>query len=188
MHGLLRSHRCRRRPGDHSPQRDSPMCASSTMDDARLDSETRTMTEPTLTCPTCRTQIKLTESLAAPLIEVTRKRFEAQLARKEAEVASREAAIRDQQAQIAVARETIEGQVAAKVDEERGRIAAAEAQKAKRLVAIDVDAKVKEIAELNDVLRQRDARLAEAQQAQADLIKKQRELDDAADRSHPQAF
>ena len=137
------------------------------------------MTEPTLTCPTCRTQIKLTESLAAPLIEVTRKRFEAQLARKEAEVAGREAAIRDQQAQITAAREAIDAQVAAKVDEERGRIAAAEAQKAKRLVAIDVDAKVKEIADLNDVLRQRDAKLAEAQQAQADLIKKQRELDDA---------
>jgi multidrug resistance efflux pump len=76
------------------------------------------MTEPTLTCPTCRTQIKLTESLAAPLIEVTRKRFEAQLARKEAEVAGREAAIRDQQAQIAAARNSIDAQVAAKIDEE----------------------------------------------------------------------
>jgi hypothetical protein len=60
-------------------------------------------TEPTLTCPSCRTEIKLTESLEAPLIEVTRKRFEAQLARKEAEVAGREAAIREQQAQIAAA-------------------------------------------------------------------------------------
>jgi hypothetical protein len=137
------------------------------------------VTEPTLTCPTCRTQIRLTESLAAPLIEATRKRFEAQLARKESEVAGREAAIRDQQAQIAAARDAIDAQVAAKVEEERGRIAAVEAQKAKRLVAIDVDAKVKEIADLNDVLRQRDAKLAEAQQAQADLIKKQRELDDA---------
>jgi hypothetical protein len=56
--------------------------------------------------------------------------------------------------------------------------AAAEAHKAKRLVAIDVEQKVKEIADLNDVLRQR-AKLAEAQQAQADLIRKQRELDDA---------
>jgi hypothetical protein len=137
------------------------------------------MTEPTLTCPSCRTQIKLTESLAAPLIEVTRKRYEDQLARKEAEVASREAAIRDQQAQIAAARDAIGLQVAAKVDEERTRIAAAEAQKAKRLVAIDLDHKVKEIADLNQVLRQRDAKLAEARQAQADLIRKQRELDDA---------
>jgi hypothetical protein len=136
--------------------------------ESRPDSEILAMTEPTLTCPSCRTQIKLTESLAAPLIEVTRRRYEDQLARKEAEVAGREAAIRDQQAQIAAARDAIDAQVAAKVDEERGRIAAAEAQKAKRLVAIDVDAKVKEIAELNQVLRQRDAKLAEAQQAQAD--------------------
>jgi hypothetical protein len=137
------------------------------------------MTEPTLTCPNCRTEIKLTESLAAPLIKDTRRRYEDQLARKEAEVAGREAATREQQAQIAAARETIDAQVAAKVDEERGRIAAAEAQKAKRLVAIDFDHKIKEIAELSEVLRQRDAKLAEAQQAQADLIRKQRELDDA---------
>lgn len=27
------------------------------------------MTEPTITCPNCKTKIKLTESLAAPLIE-----------------------------------------------------------------------------------------------------------------------
>ena len=30
------------------------------------------MTEPTITCPNCKTEIKLTESLAAPLIESTR--------------------------------------------------------------------------------------------------------------------
>jgi hypothetical protein len=137
------------------------------------------MTEPTLTCPTCRTEIKLTESLAAPLIEDTRRRYEDQLTRKEAEVAGREAAIREQQAQIATAKDSIDAQVAAKVDEERGRIAAAEAQKAKRLVATDFEAKVKQIADLNAVLKQRDTKLAEAQQAQADLIKKQRELDDA---------
>jgi hypothetical protein len=113
--------------------------------ESRPDSGISAMTEPTLTCPTCRTQIKLTESLAAPLIEVTRKRYEDQLARKEAEVAGREAAIRDQQARVAAARDAIDAQVAAKVDEERGRIAAAEAQKAKRLVAIDVDAKVKRL-------------------------------------------
>jgi hypothetical protein len=99
---------------------------------------------------------------SAPLIEATPRRHEEQLARKEAEVAGREAAIRDQQAQIAAARDAIDAQVAAKVDEERSRIAAAEAQKARRLVAIDVDQKVKQIAYLNDVLRQRDAKLAEA--------------------------
>ena len=137
------------------------------------------MTEPILTCPTCRTEIKLTESLAAPLIADTRRRYETQLAKKEAEVAAREAAIRDQQEQLASARQEIGAEVAARLDEERGKIAVAEALKAKRLVATDLDARAKEIADLNEVLRQRDSKLAEAQQAQADLNRKQRELDDA---------
>jgi len=42
------------------------------------------MTEPTITCPNCKSEIKLTESLAAPLIiESTRKQYEQQLARKD---------------------------------------------------------------------------------------------------------
>jgi hypothetical protein len=137
------------------------------------------MTEPTIICPNCRTEIKLTESLAAPLIADTRKRFDEQLARKETEVAAREAVIREQQTQIAAARESIDVEVAAKLDQERGRIAAKEAQKAQRLVATDMEQKTKELAELNEVLKQRDVKLAEAQQVQADLIRKQRELDDA---------
>jgi hypothetical protein len=137
------------------------------------------MTEPTLTCPTCRTEIKLTESLAAPLIADTRRRYETQLAQKEAEVAAREAAIREQREELAAARQVIDAEVASKLDQERGKIAAAEAQKAKRLVATDLDARAREIGDLTEVLKQRDAKLAEAQQAQADLIRKQRELDDA---------
>jgi hypothetical protein len=121
----------------------------------------------------------LTESLAAPLIDETRRRYEDQLARKESEIASREAAIREQQVQIAAVKDSIDAEVAAKMDEERARIVAREAHKARRLVAIDFEQKVKEIAELNKVLLQRDTKLAEAQQAQADLIRKQREFDDA---------
>lgn len=34
------------------------------------------MTEPTITCPKCKTEIKLTESLAAPFIESIRREFE----------------------------------------------------------------------------------------------------------------
>jgi hypothetical protein len=137
------------------------------------------MTEPTLTCPTCRTEIKLTESLAAPLIADTRKHYEDQIARQEAEIADREAALRQQQEQIAAARESIDAQVAARLDQERGRIAAAETEKAKRLLATYLEDRARQIADLKEVLRQRDGKLAEAQRAQADLIRKQRELDDA---------
>jgi hypothetical protein len=137
------------------------------------------MTDPTLTCPSCRTEIKLTESLAAPLIADTRRRYESQLAQKEADVASREAAIRQQQGHLASARQAMDAEVASRLDQERDKIAAAEAQKAKRTVAVDLENKAKEITELNEVLKQRDAKLANAQQAQADVIRKQRELDDA---------
>ncbi len=43
--------------------------------------------EPTIICPKCKTEIKLTESLAAPLIESTRRDHETRLARKDTDMA-----------------------------------------------------------------------------------------------------
>jgi hypothetical protein len=137
------------------------------------------MTEPIIICPNCKTEIKLTESLAAPLIELTRQQYEKRISDKETEVAKREAAIKDQQAELANAKEAIDEQVAEKLKTERAVITAEEAKKAKVLLGGDLDQKVKELAELQEVLKQRDEKLAEAQNAQADLIRKQRELDDA---------
>ena len=64
------------------------------------------MIDPTITCPHCKSEIKLTESLAAPLLESTRLQYEQQIAQKEDAVAKREAAIRAEQDTIARARET----------------------------------------------------------------------------------
>jgi hypothetical protein len=47
------------------------------------------------------------------------------------------------------------------------------------LAAVDLDQKAKELADLQEVLKERDAKLAGAQKAQADFVRKQRELDDA---------
>ena len=137
------------------------------------------MIDPTITCPQCKNEIKLTESLAAPLVESTRQKYLQQIADKDAEVAKREAAIRDQQAVLAKAKETIDEQVAEKLKTQRASIAAEEAKKAKVLLGADLDQKARELTELQEVLKQRDVKLAEAQKAQADLIRKQRELDDA---------
>ena len=43
------------------------------------------MTEPTLKCPNCNTEIKLTESLAAPLLAATRRHYEKQIEQKDKE-------------------------------------------------------------------------------------------------------
>jgi hypothetical protein len=141
------------------------------------------MTEPTITCPNCKTEIRLTESLAAPLIEATRKQFEERLSQKDAEVAKREESIREKEKQIAEAKhnldEQVADQVAAQLKAERVQVIAEESKKAKLASAAELDAKVRELSELQEVLKARDEKLAEAQKAQAELIKKQRELDDA---------
>ena len=55
------------------------------------------MTEPTITCPACKTNIKLTESLAAPLLESTRLQYEQKISQKEVEVSKREAEMQARQ-------------------------------------------------------------------------------------------
>ena len=73
----------------------------------------------------------------------------------------------------------VEAEVSAKLKVERAKIAEEVGKKAKLLAATDLDQKAKEIADLRQVLKDRDAKLSEAQNAQAELIRKQRELDDA---------
>ena len=137
------------------------------------------MTEPTITCPKCKEEIKLTESLAAPLIESTRLEFEERLAKKDVAIAKRESALDKREEALSKERETIDEQVTEKLQKERATIVAEEARKAKKILATDLAEKTKEITDLQDILQQRDEKLAEAQKTQADLLKKQRELDDA---------
>lgn len=141
------------------------------------------MTEPTIVCPNCKTEIKLTESLAAPLIESTRRQFEQRLAQKDTEIIQREQAMREKEKQLSEDKRKLDDQVASQVAEqlkaERVRVIAEESKKAKLASAAELENKARELAELQEVLKSRDEKLAEAQKAQAELIKKQRELDDA---------
>lgn len=135
--------------------------------------------EPILHCPNCNHEIRLTESLAAPLIEETRSRFQEQLANKDAEVARKTEALRQEREQLAKAREQIEDQVTQRLAAERGQIVVAEAKKAREAAAAELQSKVAEADELRRILETNNAKLAEAQQAQAELMRKERALDEA---------
>ena len=136
-------------------------------------------TEPTIICPKCKTEIKLTESLAAPLVESIRRDYEERLVQKDTDMAQRATALRAREEAIAKDRATLDDQVAAKMQQERVRIAAEEAKKARAALGQDLEQQVQALAELQDLLKAKDQKLAEAQKVQADLIRKQRELDDA---------
>jgi hypothetical protein len=137
------------------------------------------MHEPEIICPNCRHPIKLTESLAAPLIAETQARHKAELLNKEIEYTKKANDLRKQQEDLAEARASFEDQLAIRLDVERARIANAEAKKAKDFAALEMETKTKELEELRQVLARNTQKLAEAQQAQADLLRKQRALDDA---------
>jgi len=137
------------------------------------------MAEPTITCPQCKTEIKLTESLAAPLLESVRRDYEQRISQKDADVVKREKLLNERAETLDKAKRTLDQQIEQKLQLERDRIGAEEAQKAKLALGNDLDQKIKEINTLQDILKQRDTKLAEAQKAQAELIRKERELDDA---------
>ena len=137
------------------------------------------MTEPTITCPKCKEEIKLTESLAAPLIESTRREFEERLVKKDVDIAKRESTLHEREEALSKEKETIDERIAQRLQKERAIIVAEAAKKAKQILATDLEQKATEITDLQDVLKQREEKLAEAQKAQADLLRKQRELDDA---------
>jgi hypothetical protein len=137
------------------------------------------MAEPTVTCPQCKIEIKLTESLAAPLLESVRRDYEQRLSQKDADISKREKLLNERAESVEKAKQHLEQQVEQKLQLERARIGAEEAKKAKLALGNDLEQKSKEINTLHDILKQRDTKLAEAQKAQAELIRKQRDLDDA---------
>lgn len=140
------------------------------------------MTEPTILCPNCRTEIKLTESLAAPLLESTRKQYEQRLAAKEHDISKRESAVREQQAAVAKAQETIDEQVAARLKADRAGIAAAEAKKARDALADEITKAHEEKAAADTLLRDRDTKLAEARRNELALRQERQRLQEEKER------
>lgn len=134
--------------------------------------------EPTLHCPACNHEIRLTESLAAPLLAETRQRFQQQLASKDAEMERKIEALRLEREQVAKDREQIEDQVAKRLTAERAQLVAAESKKAREAAAAELQAKEAEAAELRAALLSNNTKLAEAQKQQAELMRQQRALEE----------
>jgi hypothetical protein len=125
------------------------------------------MNEPIITCPHCKAEVRLTESLAAPLIQ-------AKIVEREGEVARRESVIAAQRAELARAVELAEQQLTTRLITER-EIAAEEAKKAQ---LSELESKSQEVAHLQRELQECETKLAEAKNAEAELIRTQGELED----------
>lgn len=111
------------------------------------------MADPTLSCPHCGNTIHLTESLAAPLLAAERRRFQVEMTRARA----------TQEERLALA---------------RTEIAADERRKAETAAGERFADQTRELADARQLLQERDRRLTEALAAQAEAMRRQRELDD----------
>ena len=129
------------------------------------------MTEPTITCPNCGTEIKLTESLAAPMVASLRKEYEQKISAKDREVKEKEDNLRKE-------RESIDDAVAAKLKLERSAIAESEAKKAKEAVSDELTKMQQEKSEAQELLKDRNSKLAEAQKNEMELRKERQKLQD----------
>ena len=138
-----------------------------------------TMTDPQIVCPTCQTQIRLTEQLAAPLIAETQRKFEQQLAARESEFGRREARLRQAQDELAKARASVEDQVAARLQAERQQITEAEAVRARTAMAAEIGERDRRLSEMQELLSVNNEKLATAQKAQAEILRKERALEDS---------
>jgi hypothetical protein len=123
--------------------------------------------EPIISCPECQADIRLTESLAAPLLRS-----------RELEFKRMESELREREASLAKQRDLIEQDVAARLAAERRKVADEEQRKARLALGNELASKQRELQELSDLLRAQDTKLAEAQQAHADVVRKQRELEE----------
>jgi hypothetical protein len=124
--------------------------------------------EPVIQCPHCQGEIKLTESLAAPFIRA-----------REAEFTRKDAALREREAAVRRDRESLERQVAEQVATERKKLEEEAQRKARLALGTELEASKRELAEANELLKLRDEKLAQAQRAQVELIRKQREVEEA---------
>ncbi len=148
------------------------------------------MDELTIECPKCKTKIKLTESLAAPLVKRVeadyQKRLEDERINNEKvlkdandKIAQQQAAIKAERDKLAAEKAGLDEAAQRLAEQQRSKIADEEARKARLAVEAEMAQKSKNIQQYEEILRANNAKLAEAQKAQAEFLQKQRQLDDA---------
>jgi hypothetical protein len=138
-----------------------------------------TMMEPELTCPNCGTTIKLTESLAAPLVAATEAKYKGLLAEKEADVAKRDAELVERQEAIQKQETELAEKIKAGIEAKETELIAEAKKSAEIAFKQQLARNDREKSDLQAIIDDKDQKLTEAQEAQKTALKLQRELEEA---------
>jgi len=130
------------------------------------------MSELTITCPKCGTEIPLTKAVSERLRRELSAQFEAERSRLQAAIAKREARLAREKARLEERARTMEEQVARQVEAERRKLREAALKEAEERLRV-------ELTDLRARLEEQGAKLRQAQEAELALRKKERELEAA---------
>ena len=123
------------------------------------------MAEIILKCKQCGAELELTESLAAPLLEDTKREFERKLAQKNEEIARQKKEMDDRRKALEGAEEALDETIAQRVAAQIAKVSTAEAKKAREAVQNEMKTKDEQLESLKKNLAS--TAEAEARKAQA---------------------
>ena len=138
--------------------------------------------EQTMTCPQCGYEMKVTESLAAPLIAAVERKYQQQMQEQRAALAGREQEVATRTAELAKqamdAERQVAEQVRARLEAERKQLAAEEAERARQRVAGELERQATELKDREARLESLNCKLKAAQEQEAEFLRRQRALED----------
>lgn len=136
-------------------------------------------TDPELTCPSCGARIRLTESLAAPLVAATEARYKDLLAKKDADVVRRDIELAEREKALQKQEAELEDKVSARIEAKQAELFAEAKKSAEIAFKQQLASRDREKSELQAIIDEKDQKLTEAQEVQKAALKLQRELEDA---------
>jgi len=121
-------------------------------------------------CPNCSFEIEVSEALSTQLREQLRKELEAEVRRKELALSKQAEALHEREEALEQSRRSLEGEIAERLTKERGRLQQEAISKAQEVIAVDLQDLRSQLAETKE-------KLGAAQQAELQLRKERRELE-----------
>lgn len=140
------------------------------------------MAESSITCPHCHRSFELTAAMSSAIEAKLREQIDADANRRTAELDAREKAIAVKSAATEKARASIEEEITKRLANDRPAIVAAEAKKARDSVADEITKVQQEKTATEQLLKQREAKLAEAQKNELELRRERQSLQEEKER------
>ena len=137
------------------------------------------MNEPSITCPQCKSEIKLTESLAAPLVKQTEERYRRMLEEQQKKVDGERDKLRAEAETLQKAKDDLDATLRQRMAQERRTIADEEQKKARASLQADLDAAKQEKEVVQTELAENRKKLADARTLELQLRQERQSLKEA---------